>query len=53
MYNVMMDNFDAYEGSEEADVTIWCMIANKPPDERYMGFSFDKGGRRGFGMFTG
>jgi len=48
MYDVMMHHFD----HSDRDVNIWCMIASEPPDHRYLGYSFDKDGCRGFGLFT-
>ena len=53
MYDLMMVYYDQHKGSEgQEDIeTLWCIMANKPPDYRYMGYSFDKDGRHGFGLF--
>ncbi|XP_039251998.2 uncharacterized protein LOC120329438 [Styela clava] len=50
LFDVMMHYFDE---TEQSDDNIWCMMGTTPPDKRYMGFSFDKDGRHGFGLFTG
>ncbi|XP_078491500.1 hemocyanin-like protein 1 isoform X2 [Ciona intestinalis] len=50
MYAVMEDFF---QENESSDQNIWCLQATRPPDSRYMGFSFDEGKKRGFGIFTG
>jgi len=50
MFAVMNDHFDEHDASDQ---NIWCLMANKPPDSRYMGFSFDNNGKRGFGLFSG
>nr|XP_026694191.1 uncharacterized protein LOC100180038 isoform X2 [Ciona intestinalis] len=51
MYEVMMEHFDS--SSNEDATSVWCMMANVPPDPRYMGFSFNKDNKKGFGMFKG
>ncbi|CAK8695994.1 unnamed protein product [Clavelina lepadiformis] len=50
MYAVMKDYFDGYKGK---GFNIWCLLAQRPPDSRYMGYSFDQDGKKGFGLFTG